>query len=225
MDTRAVFSDPNLAPSSAWEACKVLFGEDVKDWEPDTFYIELQRKGVNVRPGLMAKLLGAQTVVTTKVWTCDYDALFAFALACQGVPAAAESFHHPTPEQLAWAICEIRRLHLLPADLDNEGFDPDEIDPAIACVLHDEGFVVAPDELQFVQDMLDKMTWQPKLTEQTKAAWKNWAGLNAEGLHGKASALPQTEPLNVQLARLAGVRAFVLDMETLRAQQHATIVL
>lgn len=226
MDAKALFADPNLAPSCAWEACKRLFGDGVGEWEPDTFRIELARKGVDARPGLMAKILGAQTVATTRIWCNDYDALFAFAVACQGVPAASDSFHHPTPEQLAWAICEVRRLHPLPADLSNEGFDPDEIDPAVSCVLLDEGFLVAPDELSFVQDALDRMTWNQKLRDETKAAWaRDWSGLDAETLHGKATALDQADPLNVQLARLAGVRAFVLDMETLRSQQHASIVL
>jgi len=221
-----LFQDPLLAPSVAWAACVRLWGEDVTEWEPDTFRIELKHLKVDARPGVMAKILGAQTVVTTKVWTCDYDALFAFALACHGIGADSSSFHHPYSEQLAWALREIRRLHPLPDDLANEGFDPDEIDPAVSCVLADEGFLVAPDDLSFVQDVLDKMTWNPRLRDEVRAAWDaDWSTLDGETLHGKASALDMANPLNVQLAKLAGVRASVLGMEALRAEQNASLIL
>lgn len=225
MEAALLFRDPLLAPSIAWELCKHLFGDSIEDWEPDTFRISLDRLGIEAKPPVMAKILGAQTVVTSKIWACDYDALFAFALACHGVPAAGDAFHHPYSEQIAWAVREIHRLHPLPDDLDNDGFDPDEIDPAVACVLADEGFLVAPSELKFVQDVLDKLTWNPALRDEVLVAWKDWVDLDADSLHGKAEKLNMSEPVNVHLAKLAGVRAYVLSMEALRAKQYATLVL
>lgn len=227
MDLRGLLADPELAPSCAWAACRSLFGGDVADWEPDTFRIELGRKGVDVRPALMAKVLGAQTVVTTTVWANDHDALFAFALACEGVPAAADAFHHPTPEQLAWAIREIRRLHPLPADLANEGFDPDEIDPAVACVLLDDGLCVAPDELGFVQDVLDRMAYRPDgFVERVAADWRrDWSELGEEALHGKAQELDLASPHDLQLHHLAAIRQYVLRQERQRDDACSTLAL
>ena len=226
MDAAAILHDPLLAPSVAWDVCKRLFGEDIVEWESDTFRVSLARKRVDALPGTMAKIMGAQTVVTTKVWTYDYDALFHFALACVGIPAASDVFPHPYSEQVAWAIREIRRLHPLPGALDDEGFDPDEIDPAIACVLAEEGFVLAPEEVKFAQGALDRMTWNRPLRDEASAAWNDdWLTLDAASLHGKAEKLDMADPLNVQLAKLAGVRHYVLGMETLRASQQAAVVL
>lgn len=225
MDASALFRDPLLAPSVAWEACKRLWGNGISEWEPDTFRAELRHNKIEARPGLMAKILGAQTIATTTVWTSDYDPLFAFALACVDIPSASDAFHHPYSEQLAWAIREVRRLHPLPADLDNEGFDPDEIDPAISCVLAEEGFLLAPAELSFVQDVLDRMTWLPKQREEVRAAWaKDWQTLDQDPLHSKAEKLDLSDPVSVHLSKLAGVRSYVLGMETLRASQLASIL-
>lgn len=225
MGLKSLLSDTELAPSCAWSACKRLLNADIDDWEPDVFRIELQRKGVEVTPSLMAKLLGAQTVITTTAWASDHDALFAFALCCDGVPSDAGAFHHPTPEQLAWALREIRRLHPIPDTADNDGFDPDEIDPAVACLLLDEGISVAPEELSFVQDVLDRMAYTPEgFNARVLAAWNaDWRDLDEEALHGKALTLDLASPHDLQLRHLATTRLHVLKQERQRDDACSTL--
>ena len=142
--------------SVAWTAALKVLGLTLPAWEPDTIRIELERVKIPPTDALMAKLLGAQTVVTGPVWSYDHDVLFSLALACDGVPAAADCFAHPTPEQLCWLMHELNALtgHTFTED---DGFDPDTIDPAIAVVLHDEGMPLAPPELSFAQDALARL--------------------------------------------------------------------
>lgn len=221
---RDVLRDPNATVSTAWKALVHLFGPEVEEWEPDTLHIELRRRGVTPTTELMSKLLAAQTVVTTRAWCENYEVLFAVALACDGVPVAPGFPQHPTPEQLAWAVVECASLTGLKlADLENHGFDPDEIDPAVACVLIDEGWHVAPKELSFVDDVMEKMTHRA----ENEASYAEMTELR-----DAASTMPLSElervtketgetDAGVQLARLLDLRRYIEEREALRAAQYA----
>lgn len=210
----------DACPSVAYAALGRLLHLDPAELEPDTLRIELQRRGVEPTPALMAKLLGAQTVVTTRVWTHDHDALFAFALACDGIAPTPEGVHHPSPEQLAWAMREVTALTSLTMT-DEEGFDPDAIDPALAVVLHDAGWIKAPQEYAFCQDVLDGFARDGlELLHAVNAAWAPLARLPLDELHAALAGGAETA-LNVQLRRLADCRAYVAAREQLRARQAA----
>jgi hypothetical protein len=211
MDPKSTLRDPGVSPSAAWRALEELLGK-ASDYEPDTIRIELSHRGIEPSDGLMAKLLGAQTILTTSAWTYDHDVLFAFALACDGIPAAAEAFHHPTPEQLCWSVRELGRLLGRQPD-DEEGFDPDTIDPAVAIVLHDEGYVWAPEELSFCQHVLDAL--QPDhdaLRNEVKASWEPLQHAALREAEAAAEAATDDEK-GIQLKRLADCRRYVAAKE------------
>jgi hypothetical protein len=222
MDLRAILTDPDVCPSVAWAALRKAHGEDVDLWEPDAVRLTLDRRGIEPTDALMAKLLGAQTVRTTNVVAFDHDALFAFALACDGVPAAGDAFHHPTVEQLCWAIHEIDRLAARPMS-DDEGFDPDEIDPAVAVVLLDEGFVLPPVELAFCRDVLDAISHaDPVFRGEVAHAWAPHEHADPAALHRKLADLSES-PLHVQLQRLADAKRYVADKERDRDRLNAKL--
>lgn len=213
--------DPEVASSVAWEACRRLFGE-IDDWEPDAFRLSLQSHDVEATPGLMAKILGAQTIATTGCWLHDHDVLFAFALACYGVPAAADAFHHPEPRQLCWMMQEIQAIRGAVPD-EHEGFDPDEVDPAIACVLAEDGWFHAPDELTFAQWCLDRMTFTATADrEATTRQWQELRVLQVAELRGKLQEKDH-DVVATQLDRLVDARVHVLEMEDLRARQRTSL--
>jgi hypothetical protein len=222
MDPKVVLKDPDACPSVAWAALKKMLGDGVMNWEPDTIRAELKRRGIEPTPDRMAKLLGAQTIVTTFEWTTDHNVLFAFALACDGVPSSAEAFLHPTPEQLAWTMKEITALtSFTPGD--DEGFDPDTVDPAIAAVLHDDGWVVAPEELSFCQESLDQFSNdEEKLAKEVRSTWESLQGSTLEAICKKVDAFPE-DATGVQIKRLTDLRAYVAERETQRAQHHAAL--
>lgn len=156
MSSREVLRNPEVCPSAAWKAAVYLWGPEVRDWEPDVFRYELERKAVTATPSLMAKLLGAQTVVAHTRWLADHVVFFAFCLACDGVSPVPGMPQHPTPEQLAWGVEEMKSLRPdLARRMPDEGFDPDEIDPAVAVVLVHDGWHVAPKELDFADECVE----------------------------------------------------------------------
>ena len=65
MNARELLKDPRVQPSVAWRALKAGWGDGAQYWEPEALRIELTRGGVTPTDGLMAKLLGAQTVALT----------------------------------------------------------------------------------------------------------------------------------------------------------------
>ena len=214
--------DPLVEMSVAWIAAQHTLGLTLPVWESDTIRIELERAKIPATDALMAKLLGAQTVVTGPVWTYDHDVLFALALACDGVPAAAEALHHPTPEQLCWLLKELEALtaHTFTHD---DGFDPDTVDPAIAAVLHDEGMAMAPKELAFVQPALDYFIRGDKaLAERVAKAWKTAEKVPSDDLRRTLRETPKTA-LDVQLHRLIECRLYVNERSDRRSRQHAAL--
>jgi len=219
MDLKTLLQDPVCCLSIVWEAVKKLLGETVHSYEPDVFRIELTRRGIDPTDNLMSKILAAQTITKFWYWLSDHDVLFAFALACDGIPAASDMIHQPTVEQLAWAMREIAALHGEKPD-DEQGFDPDTIDPAIATILHHDGWVLAPKELEFCQGVLSQFTktdWE--FTEKVRNAWSDLSKEPATVLRQKIDKLNESA-LTVQLRHLADCRLSVEEREQQRAQQH-----
>lgn len=203
MTPRDVLADPHAPPSCVWAALGALLGPGIGVWEAETLHVEIERLGLPW-DALAAKVLGAQTVVGSRVWTYDWDALFAFALACDGHDSAGDAFHHPTVLQLSWAILEIQELCGDEINHD-QGFDPDTVDPAIAVVLHDDGWVQAPEPLAFCQSHLDRMNHTTKgLSERVAAVWKKVSGEDDAGIRRIAEAAPE-DAAGVQVRHLADV--------------------
>jgi hypothetical protein len=214
--------DPLVELSVAWTAAQKVLGLTLPAWEPDTIRIELERAKIPPTDELMAKLLGAQTVVTGPVWTYDHDVLFALALACDGLSASAEAIHHPTPEQLCWVVRELEALtdHNFS---DEDGFDPDTIDPAIAAVLHEEGVAVAPKELAFAQPALDHFLQSEKdLPARVAKAWKSVEKMPSEDLRRTLRDAPKSS-LDVQVHRLIECRLYVIERSDRRSRQNASL--
>ena len=219
----SVLQDPDVELSTAWKALVALLGPTVAAWEFETIRLELARRRIEPTDTLMAKLFAAMTVVTTNAWTYDHDVLFAFALACDGNSANCEEHHHPTPEQLCWAIHELRAITGAPLD-DDVGFDYDAIDPAIAVVLHAEGYVVAPDELSFAQHALDAVNrygHRDEIRSHAMTAWKTLKTLPVETLHEAVAQLDE-EAVEIQIQRLADCRLYVAEKELAKARRHGS---
>lgn len=222
MGAQTVLQDPDVCTSVAWSAVKQMFGIQVRLWEPTVFHIELERRHVEVTDGLMAKILAAQTIATGCEWAYDHSILFAFSLACDGIPITNEDVTQPTVEQLAWAMAEINVIVEKPCTED-EGPDPDEVDAAISVVLREEGFVVPPVELAFVKDVLTGLT--PGNEELRGDVEKYWAVVDQFPLErGKVAVARSPEtPVGVHLRRLMDVKTYVHERSEVRARQNVTL--
>lgn len=201
MDFALVLATPLVPPSVVWRHLKARFDPGLLVWEPETFQIELERAGVEWTPTLTAKLLGAQTILTTRDWTYNLDLLCAFAYACDDLPAAADAVHYPAPHALAQAVEEIATLHGKPIT-DDQGFDPDRIDAGIAQMFHHEGWVLLPSSLSFAQDELSRLTpHDGGLREEVQRAWKRLEAVDDEEVRRTLKGEPSS-PREVQLWHL-----------------------
>lgn len=210
---KKLLSDPEAATSCVWFEVAKAIGPNLDDFEPDTIRLELKRYGIEPTDFLMAKIMSAQTAhAHPDVICCDHDAFFAFAIAEDGIPSDSNSFHFPTVDQLCWAVLELNRIAPKPLT-DDEGFDSDEVDPAISCILLNEGFVLAPNELSFVQDSLDRISFAPpQLKAEVSEEWSKLSGKDEAGLRA-ALASEAEDDVRVQLTKLADARIFVLRKE------------
>lgn len=218
MEPREVLTDPHVSPSAAWNAVRRWLGPEALAYEPETLHLELERRSV-VWNDVGAKVLAAQTCLVTRDWLCNFDVLFAYAVVAGGGTAAADVVHHPSVIDLAWAVDDLRAL--TGGALNNDvGFDPDRVDPAIAVLLHDEGWVLTPRALMFAQDDLDKMTHiEPSFRKDLES---RWAVLEAAP-EAKARTLYEAAPesaLRAQLGRLLDCAIETRARTALRAR-HA----
>ena len=197
--------DPQISLCIAWEALRKLYGTGVSTWEPDTFAYTLHKAGVPPTASLMAKILAAQTVATSGACFNDHEAFFGLALACDGIAAMAGQYLHPTAEEMVAAVDEITVIKGK-APNDDVGFDPDEVDSAIAGSLSMDGFFIAPDGLTFVQPYLDKLT--PGVSSTTRDhCKKQWDALKDLSPKEIIEKTDQEESLTgVQLHRLADIQ-------------------
>lgn len=144
-------------PKAAWDAAVRLWGDNIRVWEPETFRIAMRRMRLSEadEDRAMARLLPVQTLLMSDAWKWDYQVLFGLAMAIEGQELGP--CPHPTPELLAAAVRELEAI-LNVTITDDDGFDPHGVDPAVAVVLFDDGWVVTPEPLHFVQDELSEMT-------------------------------------------------------------------
>lgn len=202
---KALLRDPQISMSTAWEALRKLYGRTVTDWEPDTFAYTLHKAEVPPTASLMSKILAAQTVAISNVCLHDHEAFFGVALACDGIAAISGQYLHPTPEEMVAAVDEISVIRGKTPNND-EGFDPDEVDAAIAGVLAMDGFYVTPDGLNFAQDSLDKLTpgVATPMREHCKKLWAELKDLAPRELLERAN--HEENMVGVQLHRLADIQ-------------------
>lgn len=219
MDAAEVLRDPLACASAVWGAAKHLL-PGCEAWEVETLRIELERRGVPWTEAFGAKILGAQTITQTGAWAFDHDVLFHFCLATDGIPANSSAIVQPTVLQLAWGVDEIRTLTGLPLGRDDDGFDSDTIDPGIAIILHEDGWVVAPDQLAFAQDALTRRDASDgALRRRVEEVWGALRDEPCEELRRLVNAAPE-DALQAQIARLADVAIETRALAARRRSQH-----
>jgi len=106
---------------------------------------------------------------------------------------------------------------------EDEGFDPDDVDAALAVILADAGFFIAPDEISFVQPVLDRMTFVNNDTrKEVVSRWNDLRKLSIDDLHSKLKN-EDTSIVTIQLHRLADVRTHLSVREETWNHQHASL--
>ena len=125
------------------------------------------------------------------------------ALAFDGLVPNPDILEEASPARLAWAVVEAAWIIRDAKDAMWEiGSEPRAY---AGVILHRAGFVLAPEQLNFAQNALDRVRHHDHLTDEVKERWSRVSKDHLEAL-----SLQET-PVDVQVARLAAVELHVRE--------------
>jgi hypothetical protein len=192
---KSLFSDPNVSAVELFIAASRHLGSDFVNFEPETLWLAL-----DVAPVNRDKLLAAVNLATHPSFFWDFRVLGNTALAFGDHAVQVDVTPRPQAQDMAWATFEAELLNALSTEPAEPEFD-DEALAYIATVLHEEGFVKAPDLLEEAQSDLDKMTSPEGLVLKGEVE-KSWSD---------GSIRVENDALGVQVARLSEVRLYLVN--------------
>jgi len=214
---RELLANDCTVASVACRAIDEVLGEVWRLWEPETLWLELHRRGIEVPVGNRQQIMAGRVLLNTDRAT--YDALvFAHtSTAFSNDLCDYEGLDEDFVGRHAWCVNEMRAIYAQ-ANEPMPSIDR-EVVSFVALALKREGFVLAPVGLEFAQDALDAL-YGPSTRELKKAVQEIWA--SSQGLAVRHIAYPET-PRGVQMARLASVEAFLNERRTERTRQAAQL--
>lgn len=195
---------PTASATAIFLEVKNLLGPAFIAWEPETIYLELHEKtGIDPDALTRDKLQACITVLLTTRYYDDAAVFENVTTAFNHYISSPDILHEASPAQMAWAVTEVgflRAMHSqspLVFDYEPQGY-------AAVCLFRD-GYVLAPKQLAFAQDQLDKLlpAEAAKLQKEVSAAWDQLRETSLDRL-----AVPN-DSLGTQLGRLALVELYV----------------
>jgi hypothetical protein len=212
MEARRILSAASSSALSLLVAIRdALPGSSV--WEPESLWITLEKMGVDVPLVNRAKIQAAIALIYVPSFYWDALVFEKTALAFSDELPHPAILQEAQPSQLAWAVVEAQRI-VEKLNLDHTEF---ETEPKVyaAVVLHRAGIALAPPELAFAQEQLDKLNvggaeLRTRVAEQ----------LAQHGLPDAANHAFEETPLGVQLGYLSIIR---LCVEERRKQLDAEL--
>jgi len=181
-------------------AAEIVLGNHLA-WEPESIWVELARQDVDVPAEARDRLMAALALRLVPAFYWDAIVFANTCTAFSGRPAHVEILEEASPAAMAWAMTE--------ADWIRERRDEQRLavehEPTayVAVVLDRAGYVLAPSQLSFAQDALDRRRPTSGLLEATR---RRWAELDKGSLENLAL---QETAVDVQIARLAVVELHV----------------
>lgn len=210
--SKDLLRDPSASAVALMAAAKTRLG-DFLTWEPESIWLELDRQGVDLPTENRAKIMAGITLRTVPAFYWDAIVFEKTALALDGVSPNPEILEEAAPAHLAWAVVEAAWIIRAAHDTVWEwGHEPRAY---AGVVLARAGFVLAPEQLSFAQNALDRERPATHLLDEVK---QRWAGVDKSGL--EKLTLHET-PADVQIARLAAVELHVRDRRA-RAERDLT---
>jgi hypothetical protein len=150
----------------AYEAAKFLIGHDIDLWETESVAHELlETHKLSLHDITLNKIWCIMAVHQNKEVLTNAHVLQKIVLALNNELPNPQIDEKVEVEQLAWALL------VLAYEMKTESvyFDYEPV-KYITLVVHDEGFIVAPSALKFVQPGLDMLNKNPELAKEIKAS-------------------------------------------------------
>lgn len=212
-----LLADDDTVASVVCQAASQLLGDGWMLWEPETVWLELKHEGCDVPIGNRQQLMAARGLLIHGRYFYDGPVFDRTCAAFSNEVLDIDGFDDTLVMHMAWGVDEAKRISALFNDtyvqMDRE---PVEL---VALQLVEEGFVLAPEELAFAQDALDRR-WGSSASELKNEVRELWADLGSFDLRNVP--YPET-PKGVQLARLASVAEFLSERRKVRRAQEAKL--
>lgn len=210
--SKDLLRDPSASAVALMAAAKTQLG-DFLAWEPESIWLELEHQGVDLPVENRAKIMAGVALRLMPTFYWDGIVFEKTALAFDGVAPNPDILEEASPARLAWAVVEAAWIIRAAKDATWEwGHEPRAY---AGVVLARAGFVLAPEQLSFAQNALDRERPSTHLFDEVK---QRWAGVDKTGL--EKLTLHET-PVDVQIARLAAVELHVRDRRA-RAERDLT---
>lgn len=203
---RALLRDPHTPATVCTYAVELLYGEQVRAWEPESLWLSLSREGVDIPLVNRDKILAAHTLLMLPAFWWEVNMFENTVMAFNDLEATPDTLQEATPGQLSWGVFEAELLFTQSAIEETPSFDRE---PTLytAAVLHRAGYVLAPDLLQFAQPSLDKaVNGSDHVTKKEVEA--SWRTLKEKPIPERTF---EDSPLGYQLAQLTSVEQYLQE--------------
>lgn len=196
-----ILQDEEATATGVSRAAEMLLGHQIRNWEPESIWLELDDKGVDIPEMNRTKLLAVNSLIAEPAFYWDANIFENTALAFNNKPVLPEILQEASPGELSWAVYEAELL------MYREGLNPAfDYEPKkyAAVILHRGGFVLAPELLVFCQEELDKLTRGHKdIRDEVKRRWEEIDKAKLDILE------LEEKPVDVQLGLLSSVWLYV----------------
>jgi hypothetical protein len=211
-DVRKILEDADSSAVGCFLAIREALGEGCRAWEPESLWLTLDRRKINVPALNRDKILAAHTITMIPAFWWEVNCFQNTVMAFNNVLSNPGALQEATPGQLAWGVFEAEMIYTY-ADFDETPeFDREPALYTGAC-LHRAGYILAPDLLHFAQDALDGFNKGKTSSLEVSEVRRAWKQLNGKTLKQDWK---DDDPLDVQLSRLASVSLYIED----RAQRY-----
>jgi hypothetical protein len=176
---------------------------DFLAWEPESIWLELQHQDVDLPVENRIKVMAGVALRLVPSFYWDAIVFEKTAIAFDGHPCNPDILEEASPARLAWAVVEAAWII---RDANDASWEVGSEPRAYAgVILNRAGFVLAPEQLDFAQNALDRIRHHDHLTDEVK---ERWAKVDKNGLEKLTL---QEAPVDVQIARLAAVELHVCE--------------
>jgi hypothetical protein len=199
--SKELLRDPSTSAVALMTAARACLG-DFLAWEPESIWLELQHQGVDVPESNRAKIMAGVSLRMMPTFYWDGIVFEKTAIAFDHQAPNPDILEEASPARLAWAVVEAGWIIRQAKEATWEfGTEPRAY---AGVILARAGFVLAPEQLSFAQNALDRERFHR--TDLVNEVKERWARVDKNGLE-KLSL--QETPVDVQIARLAAVELHV----------------
>ena len=197
---RQLLEDEEASATGCFLAVREACGDQCRAWEPESIWLTLERRKIDVPPLNRDKILAAHTLMMVPAFWWEVNCFQNTVLAFNNVLSDPEVLQETSPEQLSWGIFEAEMLYSYGDFPESPAFDREPLLYTAIC-LQRAGYVLAPDMLQFAQKELDKLNSGEQIVTRAQIREAKKRKPKAEW--------DEDNPVDVQLSRLLGVNAYV----------------